>query len=229
MAPPGSPDADEQALIDGAGRLEGLRVLDLGCGDGELTFHLYDAGALVSGLDISPDTIELARRRFERYRPDAEVDFRVGPAEDTPFEDASFDVVVGKWILHHIDVARAADEVARLLRPGGKAVFAETSGSNRLLALARERIVHQDRLGTYKSGTIDEHPLTRADLDVIGARFRSCRVDYPVFRLLHLFDRAVLRFRWPAVSRPLARVDAALGRVERLGALSYYVRVTVEK
>jgi SAM-dependent methyltransferase len=229
VLPPREPEPRERSLLEAALPVDGLRVLDLGCGDGELTFMLLDAGARVTALDISPAMVELARGRLARYRPGAHADLVVAPAETTGLPDASFDVIVGKFILHHVDLKRAVDELVRLLRPGGRGVFVETSAFNPVLALARKHIVQRGRFGTSSCGTPDEHPLTRADVRMIASRFRRCEVDHPDFFLFFMFDRNVLQYRSPRWSRRFRRADELLGRAPFLGALSYNLRLRLER
>jgi SAM-dependent methyltransferase len=224
---PSDPDPWESSVLAGAGEVAGLEVLDLGCGDGDLTLHLAAGGARVTGLDLSPGMIEVARQRVERFQPDADARFVTGVAEQTAFADESFDLIVGKWVLHHLDLLPAIEEIRRLLRPGGRGVFVETSGLNPGFRLAR-RVVHRAGLGPC--GTPDEHPITRSDLKLIRDRFKRCEVDFPNFVVLGIFARNVLRFRPRALSVRLWRADARLARrAPFLGPLSYYLRVVVEK
>ena len=108
---PGRTDTYDLALLKACGDIDGLRVLELGCGAGDLSVELLRRGARLTAIDISPGMVELARSRA------GAASFVVAPAEDTGLPDASFDLVVGKWVLHHVDVAAAAREVDRLLRP----------------------------------------------------------------------------------------------------------------
>lgn len=97
----------------------GHRVLDVGCGQGIDLIHLARAGADVSGIDLTPRHVELARRHLEVLGLDAEV--RQGDAEALPFGDASFDRVVSNGVLHHTpDPGTALNEIVRVLRPGGE-------------------------------------------------------------------------------------------------------------
>ena len=95
-----------------------LDVLDIGCGPGDFTRAFSETGAIVTGVDFSPEMIRVAQDRFPR------VTFKVADAESLPFGDCSFDVVVGAYVVHHL--ARpdlAFREIYRVLRPGGRFVF----------------------------------------------------------------------------------------------------------
>ncbi len=225
---PKMPLADlDAAMLTAAAVGPGLRVLDLGCGSGDLTLHLVATGADVVALDLSPGMIEVARRRVEMFGDGAMATFLAAPVEETGFPDARFDVIVGRFILHHLDVGVAATEIARILRPGGRAIFAENSGRNRLLMLARRHIA--GRLGVPRLGTEDEHPLSTADVAAIGSAFACIGLRYPVFEFLTIFDRQVLRFRHPRVSRVLKAGDRLIGRVPALARYSFRVVVVLER
>jgi SAM-dependent methyltransferase len=101
------------------------RALEIGTGTGFFLLNLMQAGLAARGsvTDISPGMVSVALRNAGSLGLD--VDGRVADAETIPYEDASFDVVVGHAVLHHIpDVERALREVLRVLRPGGRFVFA---------------------------------------------------------------------------------------------------------
>jgi SAM-dependent methyltransferase len=160
-----------------------MAVLELGCGAGDLSLQLLRAGARLTALDISPGMVQLARSRAEG------ASFVVAPAEETGLPDASFDLVLGKWVLHHVDVAAAAAETHRLLVPGGRAVFFENQDRNPVLRLARNRLWGARRLEWV--GTQDEHPLTRADLDALGRTFDRVDLSYPSFYFFEALSRAL--------------------------------------
>lgn len=65
---------------------------------------LRKAGLSFSALDISPETIKVARRRAELNNVADRIDCRVAVAEDLPFDDETFDIGFGLAILHHLDV-----------------------------------------------------------------------------------------------------------------------------
>ena len=78
-----------QAVYDRLGITEGTRVLDVGCGPGGAALLASGRGALVAGLDASPDSIEVARERVPKG------DFRVGDMESLSWPERSFDAVTG--------------------------------------------------------------------------------------------------------------------------------------
>jgi SAM-dependent methyltransferase len=228
-APPGDPDWFEAALLGAAGPVTGLSVLDYGCGEGGLSLLLAQAGAArVTGVDISPATLAFAARRAQAFTPGADIDFVVADAGATGLAAESFDLVVGKFILHHLDVVPALREVRRLLKPGGRAVFIETSALNPILRLARRYIVHANRMGTAKFGTSDEHPLGLRDLRAVRQVFPGAVIDFPTFWFWRVYARNVKDWRSDAWNR---RAHAWDGFVERrlrpLRPLSYYVRISV--
>ncbi|HSR24450.1 MAG TPA: class I SAM-dependent methyltransferase, partial [Candidatus Eisenbacteria bacterium] len=101
------------------------KALELGCGTGFFLLNLQQAGVLEEGhvTDLSPGMVEAAVRNAAGLG--FEVEGRVADAESIPYEDATFDLVVGHAVLHHIpDVELALREVLRVLRPGGRFVFA---------------------------------------------------------------------------------------------------------
>ena len=177
------------------------RVLEYGCGTGSQAFHLAAAGAHVDGIDISPVAIERSEEQARAEGVAHRTAFQVMDAEHLRFADASFDVVCGSGIIHHLDLDLALPEVARVLRPGGRAVFYEPLGHNPAINLFRRR--------TPALRTEDEHPLLMADLR-LAAR-HAAHVDVAFFHLATL-AAVPLRARrgFPAVLRGLEAVDAVL-------------------
>jgi ubiquinone/menaquinone biosynthesis C-methylase UbiE len=104
-------------MIRLAGDVAGLAVLDAGCGSGPLTQALRAKDAVVSGFDLSPAMVELAR---ERLGEDADV--RVADlAAPLPYSDDRFDLVVASLALHYVeDWTSALAELRRVLKPGGR-------------------------------------------------------------------------------------------------------------
>lgn len=101
----------------------GERVLDVACGAGQVAIPAARAGARVTGIDIATNSIEQARARARSEGLDAQFD--EGDAEDLPYEDASFDLVVSLiGAMFAPRPERVAAELARVCRPGGRIVMA---------------------------------------------------------------------------------------------------------
>ena len=120
----------EAALLERlGGRLEGKRVLEIGCGRGvgtEIIFERFAADE-VHALDVDPDMIKQAQGSLSRYQPHR-LKLYVGDAAAISEPDASFDAVFDFAIIHHIPNWKdAIAEVARVLTPGGKFLFEEVT------------------------------------------------------------------------------------------------------
>lgn len=111
------------------GRLDGLRVLEIGCGRGvgtEILFRHFGARE-VHAFDLDPDMVEKARRRLASFAPER-LQLTVGDAAAIAEPDESFDAVVDFGIIHHIpDWKKAVAEVRRVLRRGGQFLFEEVT------------------------------------------------------------------------------------------------------
>ena len=124
----------------------GERILDLGCGDGQLTARLVATGAMVRGFDASAQMARAARSRG------IEVD--EGSAESLPYPDASFDAVFSNAALHWMRYQDGVlGEVHRVLKPGGRFV-AEMGGAGNIAAIRVAMAAVLDRHG-YDGRTHD--------------------------------------------------------------------------
>jgi ubiquinone/menaquinone biosynthesis C-methylase UbiE len=111
---------ERPAMLSFLGDVSGKRVLDIGCGAGQLSHELSRRNAEISGIDVSPRMIELAQKRLGN-----EIDLRVHDlSKPLPFDDSSFDVVVASLVMHYLEHwAPALSEVRRVLTPKGTMAF----------------------------------------------------------------------------------------------------------
>ncbi len=106
-------------LVATVGVGEGVRVLDVATGSGNAALVAAALGADVTGLDLTPHLLDIARRRAEEA--ELRIELIEGDAEDLPFDDDAFDRVVSVFgVMFAPDQQRAADELARVCRPGGR-------------------------------------------------------------------------------------------------------------
>lgn len=120
----------EAALMERlGGRVQGQRVLEIGCGRGvgtEIIFERFGA-RIVDAFDLDPDMIDQARRRLSNYSSDR-LRLFVGDAAAINAPNASYDAVFDFGIVHHVpDWQQAIREVVRVLRPGGRFFFEEVT------------------------------------------------------------------------------------------------------
>ena len=100
----------------------GLRVLEVGCGAGVDLVRFAQGRAQVTGVDLAPSAIELARANFAQQGLDA--DLQVANGEALPFPDARFDLVYAHGVVQYTaNPQRLVDECRRVLKPGGTAIF----------------------------------------------------------------------------------------------------------
>jgi SAM-dependent methyltransferase len=100
------------------------RVLEVGSGPGRLAARLAELApdVEITGVDIAPEMVEKANSLAANSGVAGRVEFRVGDVASLPFPDASFDVVVSTFSLHHWpNPAKGLEEIYRVLRPGGVA------------------------------------------------------------------------------------------------------------
>ncbi|MHB8574071.1 MAG: class I SAM-dependent methyltransferase [Dehalococcoidia bacterium] len=118
--------ADLVALIEAAGLTGHERVLDLGCGAGHTALAAAPHAASVVAVDVTPEMLAVAAD-LAAQRGVSNVEFRQADVAALPFPAASFDVVTSRYSAHHYaDPAMAFAEAARVLRPGGRLLLADT-------------------------------------------------------------------------------------------------------
>lgn len=150
------------------GDVRGRLVLELGAGLGEASVWFATHGAHVVASDLSGAMLDVARRVAAVH--DTRIDTVQMDGAVLAMADRSVDIVYGANVLHHVDTARCLDEVWRVLKPGGVAVFWDPLQYNPVINVYR-------RMAT-KVRTEDEHPLGRADIALLRHRFAEVRVRF---------------------------------------------------
>lgn len=143
-------------LVEGA---RGGVVLDYGCYTGALCPLLVACEPeRVVGIDISEKGIAEARQKYGHC-----AEFHTMDAHAMSFPDETFDLVVGRSILHHLDWEVSLNEIHRVLKPNGKALFMEPLGDNPGAKLIRRM--------TPNSRTVDEKPLSKRQIEFANEIF----------------------------------------------------------
>jgi ubiquinone/menaquinone biosynthesis C-methylase UbiE len=101
------------------------KVLEIGCGTGLFTRLVFQQSkAKMIATDLSAELLEEAKEKFSF------AEFIVDDAMNMQFADSSFDVVFGSSVLHHLNLKKSTEEIYRVLKPGGRMVFAEPNMLN---------------------------------------------------------------------------------------------------
>ena len=141
-----------------AARDVGGRILEIGVGTG-LSFDDYDASTEITGIDMSEPMIARARERLDSGRYPHVKDLQVMDAHAMTFPDATFDCVVGQFVITLVeDPERVLSECARVVKPGGQIILVNHLYSERGLAAAVERLLAQR---ARKLGLRPEFPFQR--------------------------------------------------------------------
>jgi SAM-dependent methyltransferase len=190
--------------FDGYG---GRRVLEVGCGAGTDLIRFAKGGAIVSGVDLSPSAVALARAYFEQHGLEAEL--REANGEQLPFPDDAFDMVYAHGVVQYTSAPQAlVDECRRVLKPGGEAVFQvynRVSWLNALSKIMNVPLEHEDAPVLLKYSAAEFRALLRAFPDV-----RIVEERFPVKSRLHggwkgLLFNSVFVGTFNALPRPLVR------------------------
>jgi ubiquinone/menaquinone biosynthesis C-methylase UbiE len=115
---------ERRLVLARMGEVTDRAVLEIGCGDGHLAVKLAQMGANVSAIDASTAMVSAARERAGAHG--ADINIMLGEAQELPFPDEAFDLVVAVTILCFVEHASPVfKEIARVLKPGGHLVIGE--------------------------------------------------------------------------------------------------------
>jgi SAM-dependent methyltransferase len=161
-------------LVDFDG-YRGKRVLDVGCGAGTDLARFAKGGAIVSGVDISPSAIALARQNFSQQG--LEADLREADGEHLPYDDGTFDLVFAHGVVQYTPNSRAlVEECRRVLKPGCDAIFQvynRISWLNALSKVMKVPLEHEDApvLGRYSASEFRAMLTGFREIRIVEERF----------------------------------------------------------
>lgn len=187
-----------ELFVEHAGLRPGTRALELGCGTGVFLEQVARSGAEIHGLDLSEDLLARARARMTGA---SNVRLDCGNAEAMPYPEGHFDAAYGSSVLHHLDLDAALRELHRVLKPGGRLVFAEPNLLNPQVVVMFKYGPAKERFGV----SADEMAFTRfrARSALVGAGFGE--VNVAPFDFLHPQTPAAWLDRVAALGRALER------------------------
>lgn len=191
---------------------QNAKVLDLCCGNGDDSIFLAkECNAEVVGCDISDVSISNCRALAEREGVVDKTRFDLQDVENMSYPDNLFDVVTEYGALHHMDLPKVYDQIARVLRPGGRAICNETLGHNLAIHWYRkltpqlrtawevEHILKKPQIDLarkyFRKVTVRHYHLAT----LMAVPFRNTVIFYPLLTVLEWIDRIMLRtpiLRW---------------------------------
>lgn len=156
-------------------RCRGKKVLDYCCGTGSVSMLLAQNGAQVTGIDISDKSIEQCLVEAKKIGVEDRTSFYAMDAENTRFEDNTFDLIVCSGVLHHMDIEKSFIELSRILRPDGEVFCGEPLKHNPIFQLYRSMTPH------IRTEWETDHILRMSDVRLAKKYFKS--VEYKFFNL----------------------------------------------
>ncbi len=155
------------------------RVLEIGCGTGQLTLPLGERGCTLVALDIGPELAAIARRKLQ---PNPSVEVVVSAFEDWPLPELPFDVVVSATAFHLLDPAVRVPKAARALRPGGALAIIAThhiaGGDSQFFVEVQECYRRWD-----PATPLDVRLLAASEIPLENAEVAGCaQFDPPILR-----------------------------------------------
>jgi SAM-dependent methyltransferase len=227
---------ENQFVLEQFGDVHGLRVLDYGCGAAEGGIFLAKRGAKVVAIDVSPGMLDLAQRLAKKHG--VEIETRVVSGDAIPAADGEFDRVYGNGVLHHVPLATAIPELARIMKPSAIGCFIEPLPYNPVINVYR-KIAEAVR-------TPDEKPLSFGQIDRFKSSFGGVAhrefwlTTLAVFLKFYVWDRVNPNKEryWKKIYTdavkiapffdPLKKLDEELlSRVPALGRMCWNTVITV--
>ena len=175
-----APNPTNGMFLELLGNIDGKEILELGCGNGIISVYMAKNGARVTAVDISKksiqNTIDLANNNQVGHLINA---YKIDALELEKL-DKKFDLVVGRFILHHIEPFEDFTFVlSALLKKGGRGVFIENNSRNPILMLARNHLV--GKFGIPKYGDEEEHPFEPSEIELLKQNVGVVNQYYPDF------------------------------------------------
>ncbi len=186
------------------GDLSGKIVCDYACGDGADSILLAANGArMIYAFDISNSAVDIVQRRAELCGIQERITVTLDNAEQLSYEPDYFDAVYGSSVLHHLNIEKAAKEIKRVLKSGGRAVFREPFEQSRFLASLIKLIFFISPL--KPDAVTPQRQLNNTDLELLKTIFSE--VNVKPFGIFNRVDRIIKNEK---IIEKISRFDAFL-------------------
>lgn len=196
-------------------------ICDFGCGSGEMATRLGRLGYRVEGYDVSPELIEIARKRAVLDGVDDKVTFVVADGASNSMPKGKFDAVLAMSVLHHLPLEEGLRTLNDLLVPGGRIAFQEPVAYSRVLQWLR------DRTPVPKDVSPDERQLAWHEIERIGQVFEI--EDIRHYSITHRIFRYVPDFMEKWVSDFTMALDQLLLKIPGMKHFAGTVVMVVRK
>lgn len=214
---PGKLSRQKLDLIEVMANMEKKEILEFGSGRGEFSVALAKLGGVVTGIDIGEDLVKLANKIAEVNN--VKCNFVVGNIGKLPFENETFDYVVGNAILHHLPgngVIDSLKEAYRVLKPRGMALFTEPVENSRIFDFMqnlfpvgkgtlqyRPSILQREEWAAYLEKA-DDRDLSNTELNEAKGCFKD--VEFKYYGLLFRLIRLIPAFKYRKQSEKILNI-----------------------
>lgn len=119
-------------------RVNGKKVLVLGCGEGAESFFIAKNGGIVTGIDIGDVAVLNSKKKAKELGVEDKTTFLIMDAEKLEFPNNTFDIITASGMIHHIDFSKVLPEMNRVIKPEGEIICIEPLRYNPLFQLYRK-------------------------------------------------------------------------------------------
>lgn len=180
----------EKKFVSLLGDVVGREVLEIGCGAGYISLYLAKHGAKVTAIDFSKNSVE----KTLHLAKDCELEIEAYQFNALDIEQLNkkFDLVVGKYILHHIEPFQEfSQSLSASLKQGGRGIFIENNSRNPVLMVARNNLAGKFFIPKY--GDDEEHPFEPKEVELLERNVGEVNLYYPSFVFFRKINTYILR------------------------------------